>query len=245
MFKNTCAKIRRPLRRARLYAGVLALLGLFVSTAVIYRTAEAQKPARSRTKRVSPATAQKKPQADYSRFFHHTHVVQTKLSCESCHKFPSKNWKDVHKGDEGFPDLTEYPEHKDCLACHRQQFFARERPVPRICSNCHVNATPADTSRYPFPSLGEKFTSSAKARDFISDFRVQFPHDKHLDVISTRLRPRSFELVTASFRPRLFLAEDSDPKSCAVCHRTYPPQGKSVDEFVTKPPKEIWDWLWI
>ena len=148
-----------------------------------------------------------------SDFSHSTHVNKEKLACSSCHKFPTKNWKDVRKGDTAFPDVTEFPEHASCLNCHRRQFFARERPVPKICANCHVKATPSDTSRHPFPSLGEAFLSTAK--DFISDFRVAFPHDKHSDT------------------------------DCADCHQTYQPQGKSDDEFVTKPPKDIGDAFWL
>jgi hypothetical protein len=160
------------------------------------------------------------------------------LACDSCHKFPTANWKEVRKGDEAFPDVTEYPEHQSCLNCHRPQFFARERPVPRICSNCHLNATPLETSRHPFPSLGEKFLSAAKSRDFVSEFRVQFPHDKHLDAISkTRRSAESGWFVAASFCHHFSPAdEDSDPKSCSVCHQTHQPQGKSDDEFITKPP---------
>jgi Cytochrome c7 and related cytochrome c/Class III cytochrome C family len=159
-----------------------------------------------------PATPSKS-RIDYSRFSHLTE--QHRATCNSCHTFPSKNWKEVRKADNAFPDVTEYPEHQACLSCHRQQFFARERPVPRICSNCHVKATPIETSRYPFPSLGEAFLSTAKARDFVSDFRVIFPHDKHADA------------------------------DCADCHQTYQAQGKADDEFVTKPPKNIGDAFWL
>lgn len=193
-------------------------------------------------------TPKRSQRVDYSRFSHQTHVTKEKLSCESCHKFPSKNWKEVRKGDEAFPDITEYPEHQSCLSCHRQQFFARQRPVPQICYNCHFNATPVETSRYAFPSLGEKFLSSAKAMDFVSDFRVQFPHDKHLDIISNNQRPRSGQsgiFVRTGFGLRSLRPEDSDPKSCSICHQTYEPQGKSDDEFVTKPPKDIGDSFWL
>src|SRR6185436_20801519 len=103
----------------------------------------------------------------------------------------------VRTGADTFPDVTEYPEHQACLNCHRQQFFARQRPVPKICANCHVKATPLDTSRHPFPSLGEAFLSTAKAVGFTSEFRVAFPHEKHADA------------------------------DCADCHQTYQPQGKS------------------
>src|SRR5215213_1296181 len=154
-----------------------------------------------------------KPRVDYSRFSHLTGEHRT--ACKSCHTFPSKNWKQVRKGDDAFPDVTEYPEHQACLGCHRQQFFARERPAPRICSYCHVKPTPVETSRNVFPSLGEAFLTTARARDFVSDFRVLFPHDKHTDA------------------------------SCEDCHQTYQAQGKSDDEFATKPPKEIGDGFWL
>jgi hypothetical protein len=150
---------------------------------------------------------------DYSQFSHRTE--QHHLACNTCHTFPSKNWKQVRKGDDAFPDVTEFPEHQACLGCHRQQFFARERPVPKICSNCHVKATPIDTSRYAFPSLGEAFLSTVRGSTFVSDFRVAFPHDKHTDA------------------------------ACTDCHQTYQPQGKSDDEFVTKPPKNIGEGFWL
>ena len=124
------------------------------------------------------APAPRVPRVDYSSFSHLTE--QHRAACSSCHVFPSKNWNEARKSD-AFPDVTEYPEHKACLSCHRQQFFARERPAPRICSNCHVKVAPNDTARYPFPSLGESFLSTAKGRSFVSDFKVAFPHDKHTD----------------------------------------------------------------
>ncbi len=157
--------------------------------------------------------AQRAPRVDYSRFSHLT--AQHRAACSSCHTFPSKNWKDARKSDDAFADVTEYPEHKACLDCHRQQFFARERPAPRICLNCHINATPNDTARFPFPSLGESFLATVKGRDFVSDFRVAFPHEKHTDA------------------------------DCGDCHQTHQPQDKSDDEFVTKPPKDIGDRFWL
>ena len=184
------------------------------------------------------------PRIDYSRFSHAT--TQHKNQCDACHKFPSKNWQQVRAKDDAFPDISEFPDHQSCLNCHRAQFFARERPTPRICLNCHVKAIPTDTSRYPFPSLGEAFRASAKGRDFVSDFVVFFPHDKHLDVISRNLMPRSerpLAYVRASFSARP--TDDSEPKNCAVCHQTYQPQGDSKQEFVTSPPKNHGDAFWL
>lgn len=154
------------------------------------------------------------PRVDYTNFSHPTHVAKQKLACNGCHSVPSKNWKAVRK-DDAFPDVTEFPEHASCLNCHRQQFFARERPAPKICANCHVKAAPNDTSRYAFPSLGEAFLTSTRGSGFVSEFRVFFPHGKHSDA------------------------------DCGDCHQTYQPQGKSDDEFLTKPPKDIGDAFWL
>ena len=155
------------------------------------------------------ATAQTR--IDYSRFSHSNQ--KHRLECQTCHKFPSPNWKVIRR--DAFPDISEFPNHQSCINCHRKQFFARERPAPRICLNCHVTATPRDTSRFPFPSLGEPFLKTVKGNDFASEFKVQFPHDKH---------------------------QDND---CADCHQTYQPQGDSDEEFVTKPPKNHGDAFWL
>ncbi|HEY8188510.1 MAG TPA: hypothetical protein VIF64_20745 [Pyrinomonadaceae bacterium] len=109
-----------------------------------------------------------------------------------------------------------------------------------------MKATPRDTYRYPFPSLGDKFFSAAKAKEFASDFRVSFPHDKHLDVISknTNFRADAFRFIRTSFGFSLMADGDSDPKSCSTCHTTHQPQG-TTDEFVTKPPKDLGDSFWL
>jgi Cytochrome c7 and related cytochrome c len=198
---------------------------------------------RSQTRPRTPSRTRptQKPRVDYSKFSHRTHVELQKLACDSCHKFPSKNWKEVRKGDNAFPDVTDFPEHQACLNCHRTQFFARERPAPVICSNCHIAVTPRNTARYPFPSLGEPFLASKTGQNFVSEFKVLFPHDKHVDVVGDlRSRPRedlSFVLAGASFNNGR--QQEAQSKSCPVCHETYQPQGKSADEFVTKPPKGL------
>ena len=188
----------------------------------------------------------KKPRVDYTKFSHQTHVVTQKLACNSCHKVPSKNWKEVRKGDAAFPDVTDFPEHASCLNCHREQFFARERPAPAICSNCHVKNSPKDTSRFLFPSLGDVNDPLMKRREFVSEFGVGFPHDKHIDVVGFNApRPGSDRhgwFVTVSLQEK---KKDGLPKSCPVCHETYQPQGNSSEEYVTKPPKNIGDAFWL
>ncbi|HEX6719190.1 MAG TPA: cytochrome c3 family protein [Pyrinomonadaceae bacterium] len=182
---------------------------------------------------VAPAEAQRRAQSrqsDYSSFSHPTHVTKQKLACASCHKFPTKNWKEVRKGDAGFPDVAEFPEHASCLNCHRQQFFARERPAPKICSNCHVKGTPVDTSRYPFPSLGEPFLTTTKGARFVSEFHVAFPHDKHKDTEcadcheATKPEDKSFKtrLLTHTM---CFTCHNQEselaplPPNCDACHK--------------------------
>jgi len=165
--------------------------------------------------------------------------VTQKLACNSCHKVPAKNWNVVRKGDAAFADVTDFPEHSSCLECHRTQFFARERPAPAICSNCHIAVTPRDTARWLFPSLGDLTDPKLKRREFVSEFGVEFPHDKHIDVVSQLNAPPRF--VSVSFQQK----KSAIPASCPVCHQTYQPQGQSSEEYVTKPPKNLGDNFWL
>lgn len=195
---------------------------------------------------------------DYSQFSHSTHVNSQKLACDSCHKLPTKNWKEVRKGDAAFPDVAEFPEHSACLECHRTQFFARERPAPAICSNCHVKATPRDPARFLFPSLGDITDSPLVIRESVPEFRVGFPHDKHLEVVGFNLIPfRGGLPAAASGRsptpnsPRFVSVswQEKKPadqsKTCSICHQIYQPQGSSSEEYVTKPPKNLGDNFWL
>lgn len=181
-----------------------------------------------------------KPKIDYTKFSHQTHAVAQKLACNSCHKVPSKNWKDVRKGDAAFADVADFPEHSTCLTCHREQFFARERPAPSICSNCHIAVTPRETARWLFPSLGDVTDPKLKRREFVSEFGVGFPHDKHIDVVGLNSSTRP-SLVNALFQDK----KPAPPKSCPVCHDTYQPQGKSSEEYLIKPPKTLGDAFWL
>ena len=57
------------------------------------------------------------------------------------------------------------------------------RPLPSICSNCHVAVTPRNTVRFLFPSLGDVTDPSRPRRDSVSEFAVHFPHETHLEVV--------------------------------------------------------------
>jgi Cytochrome c7 and related cytochrome c len=186
------------------------------------------------------------PRVDYTNFSHTTHVTKQKLACDSCHKFPTPNWKEVRKGDAAFPDIAEFPEHASCLNCHRQQFFARERPAPKICSNCHVAVTPRNTLRFLFPSLGDVTDAARPRRDRTSEFAVHFPHQTHLEVVGRNL-PSLERDWTARFVPVSWKNQQQKkpPANCGICHQTYQPQGESSEEYVTKPPKNLGDAFWL
>jgi hypothetical protein len=103
--------------------------------------------------------------------------------------------------------------------------------------------TPRDTARWLFPSLGDLTDPKLKRREFVSEFGVGFPHDKHIDVVGMNQRPPPNR---ASFVNVLFQDKKAGPpKSCPVCHETYQPQGKSSEEYLVKPPKDIGDNFWL
>ncbi len=60
-----------------------------------------------------------------------------------------------------------------------------------------------------------KLSFDCEGARFCLRFPCAFPHEKHTDA------------------------------DCADCHKTYQPQDKSDDEFVTKPPKDIGDAFWL
>jgi hypothetical protein len=252
MSTEDCAKKREGVRLvAFLVMGSIGFLMLHsISTAVVHSGAPS--PERwvqnRRSKKATKPAAPKKPRVDYASFSHNVHVTQKKLSCDSCHKFPTKNWKEVRLGDSAFPDVAEFPEHSACLNCHRQQFFARERPAPAICSNCHVKVTPRDTTRFLFPSLGDVTDSSKQRRNVVAEFAISFPHDKHVDVVGLNtpsVQPVRRGFVSVAWHQKSGSEKSGQPTSCPICHQTYQPQGNSDEEYVTKPPKNIGDAFWL
>ena len=236
---------------------VLLFLAFGIAAGFFAHGSAAQK---KRTQRARPQKTAPKPKTDYASFSHTTHVLTQKLACNSCHKVPAKNWNVVRKGDAAFQDVTDFPEHSACLNCHRTQFFARERPAPVICSNCHIAVTPRDTARWLFPSLGDLSDPKLKRREIVSEFGVGFPHEKHIDVVGMlqaspfgrglgeglSARKPSHPRNPALFINTSFQAKPAGPpKSCPVCHETYQAQGKSSEEYLVKPPKDIGDNFWL
>ncbi|MBK8302992.1 MAG: hypothetical protein IPK98_06175 [Chloracidobacterium sp.] len=71
-----------------------------------------------------------------------------------------------------------------------QQFFKGAKP--NICSICHTNPSPRDSTRHPFPNPREIFDASPKGKTATSDFVVGFPHDKHIDIVAGHNKKQSF-----------------------------------------------------
>ena len=179
-------------------------------------TTHAQRRNRSQTRPARPI----RPSVDYFKFSHATE--KHRAACNTCHKVPSRNWERAGS----FPDVIDYPDHDACVSCHRPQFFRGARP--EICSICHIKISPRAEARFSFRNpLSQR------------QFEIEFPHDKHQDVIA---RSRAIDLesgsvfVRASFK---FSRVDDKTKTynnCTICHLTrkenplFP--GGWVDSFV-------------
>ncbi len=168
----------------------------------------------------APRTSQTRA-IDYSRFSHATSKHQA--ACNTCHKIPTRNWQKVRD----YPDIVDYPGHDACVSCHRSQFFRGAKPI--ICAVCHAKTSPRDDVRFTFrnPAHPRQFT-------------IEFPHDKHQDVIARlpKSAPRPL-FVYASIR---FSSRATDDKvqifnNCSICHVTSSsvpaaPDGGWPDGFV-------------
>jgi len=172
-------------------------------------------------KRVSSATqpASKIAATKYSAFQHSSDKHKS-LVCNSCHKIPTA-W--TAKRD--FPDVADFPNHDACVHCHRQQFFTRQSFAgtgPAICTVCHLRAAPREEGRFVFgkPNGAGQATKTRDERQFT----IEFPHDKHQNVISSvrpdRATNKAMDFVRASF----FESESNDQQkpdynNCSICHQ--------------------------
>ncbi len=212
-----------PRSRRRLFGRVRVVLGfligvLLLTYCLVSLSDAAQAQRRTRRQRRAPA----RPAIDYSKFSHATNEHQE--TCNTCHKIPTENWQKL----TNFPDIVDYPDHDACVSCHRRQFFRGARPV--ICTNCHVRVSPRDDERFAFrnPAAPRQFT-------------IEFPHDKHQDVIARRRHPidseQRFVFVRASFRNTPSNDQSQPYNYCTICHesRTEAPQAPPsgwIDSFV-------------
>jgi hypothetical protein len=96
-----------------------------------------------------------------------------------------------------------------------------------------------------FPALGDITDSKLVTREANPEFRVGFPHDKHLDLVG--MNQPGFLNDKARF-VNAFWNQQKPPdqsKTCSICHHIYQPQGSSSEEYVTMPPKNLGDNFWL
>jgi len=200
---------------ARFVLGILAALLVLVQGFGNDALGQKRKPVR-------PRGGITQRSIDYSRFSHST--KQHQESCKSCHSAPTPNWQKVR----AFPDVADYPDHDSCVRCHRPQFFKGAQPP--ICSVCHTKVSPRHDARYLFPNPRRP-----------EQFKIEFPHDKHQDVIASwRIKSR----LPGSFGSSVVksahaVTEDKSYNNCTICHgpatkAVAPPAGGWMDSFV--PP---------
>ena len=147
-----------------------------------------------RTRRQTPPV-QRKPPIDYSQFSHAT--TKHQAACNTCHKIPSEGWKKVST----FPDITDYPGHSACVGCHRSQFFKGAQPP--ICSVCHTKVSPREDARLEFLA------------PTTLQFTIEFPHDKHQDVIASLGPSRT---LSFAHPVRVARVVDEGYYNCSLCH---------------------------
>ncbi|MEA2207000.1 MAG: hypothetical protein QOE77_3776 [Blastocatellia bacterium] len=156
-------------------------------------------------------TARRIAAIDYARFSHLT--KQHQENCKNCHQAPTPNWKKA----SSFPDVVDFPGHDSCVRCHRQQFFKGAQPP--ICTVCHTKVSPRHDARFSFPN-----------RRRPEQFEIDFPHDKHQDVIASLKtlpafgqRPASLLVKSAHARSGSFgvtTAPEEGFNNCTICHGT-------------------------
>jgi hypothetical protein len=182
----------------------------------VEETASAQK---RRPRQVSAATPQPAPRSSATRYsaFLHSSEKHKGLACNACHKVPTE-W--TAKRD--FPDVADFPNHDACVRCHRQQFFTRQAFIgtgPAICTICHVRAAPREDGRFSFgkPNVAGQ---AAKPKDE-RQFTIEFPHDKHQNVIALLRRHRTSEQQPSFVRATFFTLDEKKPdyNNCSICHQ--------------------------
>jgi hypothetical protein len=175
--------------------------------------------------RKATPTVTRKPAIDYAHFSHATKKHQE--ACNTCHKVPTSNWLKVR----GFPDAADYPDHNACVRCHRQQFFKGAQPA--ICTDCHTKVSPRGKVRFTFRNPAEP-----------RQFTIEFPHDKHQDVIAWLRTERPMVTTSARVSSVAFAhapySADQPKKTynnCTICHlantrEPSAPAGGWIDRFV-------------
>jgi hypothetical protein len=173
-----------------------------------------------------PSSTTQGPRGSATRYsaFLHSSEKHKSLECNACHKIPT-SW--TAKRD--FPDAADFPDHDACVRCHRQQFFTRQAFAgtgPTICTVCHERAAPREDARFAFgkPNSANQ-TAKPKAE---RQFTIEFPHDKHQNVIASLRcgagKEDKVRLVRASFFGAAADDKKPDYNNCTICHQ---PNGSS------------------
>src|SRR5258706_776942 len=176
-----------------------------------------------RRKPVSKPLTQQAPKGSSTKYsaFQHSSDKHKSLSCNVCHKVPTA-W--TAKRD--FPDVADFPSHDACIRCHRQQFFTRQSFAgtgPAICTVCHVRAAPREDGRFAFGKPNGA-GQTIKAKDE-RQFTIEFPHDKHQNVIASDRPDRHYGKTASFIRASFFEPQADDQKkpdynNCSGCHLT-------------------------
>jgi Class III cytochrome C family len=198
--------------KASLLIGFLLPAGLVLCISISDVTAQRRRP----SQRTTPSS--RPPAVDYSKFSHATKKHQAE--CNTCHKVPTSTWQKT----KSHPDITDYPGHAACVSCHRPQFFKGARPP--ICTVCHTRVSPRDDVRLAFRNPASRL-----------QFNIEFPHDKHQDVIARTRLNAGFVFMRASFSRRAMDEPRQNYNNCSICHiqqtiSPKPPDGAWVDGFI-------------
>ena len=215
---------------------------IIVITSVLSLTAIIAAQTRRRPQTSRPATQTQAPRGAASKYsaFQHSSEKHKSLKCNECHKVPT-TWTAKRE----FPDVADFPDHAACVRCHRQQFFTRQAMIgtgPAICTVCHVRAAPREDARFAFGRPNNS-NQPAKPKDE-RQFTIEFPHDKHQNVIARIEGPMKMTAQQPSrlqgLRQARTLAPQSDERAsfvsvsfslswddkkpdynnCSICHQT-------------------------
>jgi hypothetical protein len=204
---DTAMRLKLILRNRRTIAFLIfAVFAVALTAAQTRQRRRVSKP--STSKQQSPRGSA----AKYSAFLHSSAKHQS-LTCNACHKVPTE-WT----AKRVFPDVADFPNHDACVRCHRQQLFTRQAFIatgPAICTVCHVRAAPREDGRFAFgkPNSSNQVTKAKDERQF----SIEFPHDKHQNVIAALRSMDGLRIVRASFS----ISDDKKPdyNNCSVCHQ--------------------------
>ena len=205
--------------RSTLY-GTLLIMAAMVVSHMMFSSIAGQTRRRPRVSK--PAPQQQAPRASATKYsaFLHSSEMHKSLACNACHKIPTA-WN----AKRDFPDVADFPDHNACVRCHRQQFFTRQAMIgtgPTICTVCHVRAAPRDDARFAFGNPNNAGQPTRSKEEW--QFTIEFPHDKHQNVIADSGKWHRLQSVWSESHHRLkstpFDDQKSDYNNCSICHAT-------------------------